>query len=76
MKNCNAEGFIVITFDFFTDKYAGKPYCKAFWRICDYHARAISSPELNIRIQVLNLSEYDQIPRNSYRSKTLNHCNE
>ncbi len=52
MKDCNSEGCLSIMVNFFTDSFAEIPHCKTIWRVCKNHARAISSPELDIRVQV------------------------
>ncbi len=54
MKNCNSEGYLSIVVNFFIDKFADTPYCKTTWRVCENHTRVISSPELDIQIQVLH----------------------
>ena len=51
---CNAEGYVLVCLYYFANKYAKKPSCRMFFRLCEKHARTISGEDIVVKIQILN----------------------
>ncbi len=51
---CNAEAYILIAMYYFSSKFAKKPSCKMFFRLCEKHTRIISEDGIVVKIQILS----------------------
>jgi len=49
---CNAEGYIKLMYYYFHSN--SKPFCKEIMRVCENHARNITSEDTTIQIQTLS----------------------
>lgn len=49
---CNAEGYVKLMYYYFRD-VERKPFCKEIMRVCEIHARKITSHDTNVKIQAL-----------------------
>jgi len=49
---CNAEGYVKLMYYYF-DSNSKKPFCKDVVRVCENHAKKITSDDTVIRIQAL-----------------------
>lgn len=54
MNDCRKKGRLSLIMNFYTDQLADIPYCKTIWILCENHIRAISSPVLDIQVQIVS----------------------
>ena len=53
IMECNAEGFVKLMFYYFQSN-SKRPFCKEIMRVCEIHARKITSEDTDIRVQALS----------------------